>query len=192
MLMIAALAATAAGAKAESSYPVTVSGWLVVQRPGACAMGTDFAGPGKTYVLVQKRVNGEVILSITNEAWSAREGEPYDVSYQLNGKEYADGATIGYRSGAGRGFWSIMGQGFDRDFAAGTDLSVFLDGKFIRKVSLVGTSSAIAAIDRCVADLRTRVRSEKADNGGELPLDPFARTTSGSPARPAPGAKPRP
>jgi hypothetical protein len=192
MLMIAALAAAAAGTKAEQSYPVTVSGWLVVQRSGACAMGADFAGPGKTYVLVQKRVNGEVILSITNEAWSAREGEPYNVSYQLNGRAYADGSTIGYRSGAGRGLWSVMGQGFDRDFAAGTDLSVFLDGKFIRKVSLGGTSGAIAAVDRCVADLRSRIRSEKTDDGGDLPLDPFARSRPGSPGRQGPGAKPRP
>jgi hypothetical protein len=193
MLMIAALAATVAGTKAAApTYPVTVSGWLVVQRARACAMGTDFAGPGKTYVFVQKRVNDEVVLSITNEGWSAREDEVYEVSYQLNGKEYADGATTGYRSGAGRGFWSIMGDGFERDFAAGSDLSVFLDGKFIRKISLVGTGRAIAALDRCVADLHSRLRPGKADKRGEMPLDPFAQTTSDSPERNATEAEPKP
>jgi hypothetical protein len=185
MLMIAALATTLASTRPAQAYPVTVSGWLVAERRDGCAMGSEFAGPGKTYLLLDKRVDGEVYLSITNDTWSAREGKPYDVSYHLNGKEYSEGTTVGYRSGDARGFWSKMGTGFERDFATGKDLSVFLDGEFIRKLSLAGTGAAIAALNRCVAGVRGRAQPELRRKGTQVPKDPFARHS------PAPAAKPR-
>jgi hypothetical protein len=185
MLMIAALA----GATASPAYPVNVAGWLVAQRTEGCAMGSEFAGPGHTYVAVDKKSDGKVYLAITNDAWSAREGKRYDVAYRLNGKEYADGTTTGYRSGAARGFWSVMGAGFERDFAAGADLSVFLDGDLIRKISLAGTGAAIAALERCVSELHGRDREERREKRGHVPADPFADPTATPPARPAP--KPR-
>lgn len=189
MLMIAALATTVASAPA---YPTSVAGWLIVRRSEGCAMGTQFAGPGNTYLVVHKRVDGDVYLSITNDAWSAREGEPYNVSYRLNGREYSNGTTVGYRSGSARGFWSSMGAGFERDLAAGADLSVFLDGEFIRKLSLRGTSAALATVDRCVTGLRSRAQAERREKGAEVPKDPFAKASPKPPARRGPGEKSRP
>lgn len=160
---------------AAPAYPRDVAGWLVVERPGACAMGSSFAGPGDTYVLMRKTVDGRLILAITNEGWSAREGQPYRVSYQVNGKEYADGTTIGYREGDGRGFWSSLGRNFEQDMAAGSELSVFLDGRFIRKVSLTGTKAAIAELNRCISGLRGKARPVTPGEEGEAPLDPFSQ-----------------
>lgn len=174
MLTLAALAAGLAGTPAPA-YPLDVSGWLVVERADACVMGTDFAGPGNTSVLVHKKMTGEIILFITNKEWSAREGERYNVSYHVNGREYSDGTTIGYRSADGRGFWSSMARNFEQDFAKGKDLSIYLDGQFIRKVSLRGTSAAMAAMDRCVTGLRGKARPETQGGSGEAPRDPFAR-----------------
>jgi hypothetical protein len=192
MSMIAVLATTLASAAAAQAYPADVAGWLVVRRPEGCAMGTQFAGPGNTYLVVHKRVGGDVYLSITNDRWSAREDEPYKVSYQVNGREYSDGTTVGYRSGSARGFWSSMGAGFERDLAAGTDLSVFLDGEFIRKLSLRGTGAALAAVDRCVAGLRSQAPAGRREKGAEVPKDPFAKPSPQPPTRRAPAKKSRP
>ena len=192
LLIIAALATSVAGKSIAQARPANVAGWLVAERGEGCAMGSEFAGPGNTYLLVHKRVDGEIYLSITNNAWSARDGKPYNVSYQLNGKEYSDGMTRGYRSGAARGFFSIMGAGFEQDFASAKDLSVFLDGEFIRKLSLAGTGTAIAAVNRCVTGLRSRVQAERHKNATDVRKDPFAKPSATRSATPTSAAHSRP
>jgi hypothetical protein len=182
MLIIATAAAAVASASPAHPAPIHAGNWLVVERGQGCAAGIEFAGSGDTYLLVHKSLDGEIYIAVTNNGWSAREGKPYKISYRLNGRNYADGSTTGYRNGRARGFWSIMGAGFEQDFSVAKDLSLFLDGQFIGKLSLAGSGTAIDAMNRCVAGFRSRVEAQRHSKARGVPKDPFAESDASPPA----------
>lgn len=170
-----------AGIAALASQPVQAEffgeagDWEIYSSDGSCGAVTDFEGPGETLVVLLKRTDGSVVLEVTNLAWTAREGEKYEVAYSLNGFRYS-GSAIGTKNGVRSGFASSFGPDFAEDFAKGSSLHVYLGDQRIDQLSLDGTAAAVAAIERCLTKVRATVAAAEKERQryAHLPKDPFA------------------
>lgn len=151
-------------------------GWTITDVDGGCAMGMEFEGPGSSYLLLSKSTDGELLVMLTNDDWSAKSGERYKVEYVIGEKAFGGGTAIGVRNG----FVTKFAPNFEGAFSAGQSLHVYLDDKRVDQLSLSGTGAAIAAVNRCLAGVRQRLAAERREKErwAHLPKDPFASTES--------------
>lgn len=176
---ILCLAICAYAPTAQARYEDSQSGWIIVGDEESCGMGSDFEGPGNTFLTFHKYLDGKTGLTVSNANWSAKKDTIYPISYVLNGVKFSGGISRG--SGTrDPGFVSIMGTEFEHNFAAGHTLHIYLDDQKIDQLSLAGTSAALASVNRCLAGLRMRLAAEQRERErwAHLPKDPFARPTT--------------
>lgn len=156
-----------------NEYFGTFGTWPVFRYADSCSFGDDFEGPGEPFLMFTKYADGGSILGVTNENWSAKKGEEYEVTFLLDGVSYT-----GKSYGVAGGFAIRMPSDFERHFSAGNSLSVFLGDELelIQKFSLKGTAVAVAALNRCLAGVHARLAAEKRERERweHLPKDPFA------------------
>lgn len=173
----AALAALMPHAVQAAEIIGTPGGWEVFRDEKSCGLTRDYDVPGETQMTVISYPAGEIRIMITNTGWSAKRDALYDISYQLNGTAYAGAEAVGTGDRTRKGFVSTFVADFADDFAKGSILRVLLDGEEIERLSLTGSSAAMAMVDKCLADLRTAVsRAEREkERRARLPKDPFAR-----------------
>lgn len=153
------------------------AGWAVVGTDDGCGMTMEFEGPGTTNLTFIKKIDGRLFLGATNSEWSARDGESYNISFGLNGSKYAGASAQGFHSSGQNGFISSFAPGFERDFRAGTGLTIYLDDTRIDDLSLSGTNAAMDVVNRCLAGLRAELAATAREKRrwSDLPKDPFQK-----------------
>lgn len=160
----------------------TRAGWEVFRDNKSCGMTMDYDVPGETQMTVIKYAGGEIRIMITNTGWSARQGEPYDISYQLNGTAYGGAKAVGTADRARKGFVSTFVEDFADDLAKGSMLRVVLSGKEIERLPLNGSGAALALVDQCLVAVRASLSAAEREKArrSHLPKDPFARPSRDS------------
>ncbi|MBH1944423.1 TonB family protein [Erythrobacter sp. YJ-T3-07] len=164
------------------------SDWVILKDDDDCSMWLEYEGPGSSTLGLIKGVDGTVAVSVGNDNWSVKDQENYDASLVLNGKEYGGAGAIGFKRSLGGGLVLNMGDGFERDFAKGSTLHVFLGEDRIDKLSLDGTANALVTLNQCVAKVRQEIAEQKAYEAryADLPRDPFAAAKPMGPREPVP------
>ncbi|MGI9376954.1 MAG: energy transducer TonB [Tsuneonella suprasediminis] len=157
-------------------------GWSIAPSDDGCAMSMDYDGDGQTTVLFGKDIDGSLFISVTNYNWSAKRGTTYDITYSLNGKLYGGGKNPGIESSGQKGFVSRVENSFERDFAAGRSLQIYLGEQLIDRLSLSGTAVGVASLNRCVTLLKQEHAAEAKEKAkyADLPNDPFSKATTSS------------
>jgi hypothetical protein len=171
-----AVAAALAPQAANGAEIIGTSGdWEVFRDSKSCGMTRTFEVPGETEMMVIKYAGGDIRILITNTGWSAKQDQLYDVSYQLNGHAYGGSKAVGTSDGDRRGFVSTFVTDFGNDFAKGSNLRIFLSGKEIERLPLIGTGAAMALVDECLVEVRATLSAAKREKEkrAKLPKDPF-------------------
>ncbi|MCD2324994.1 energy transducer TonB [Sphingomonas sp. IC-56] len=159
-------------------WPET-AGWDIVEGDDFCLMHMEYEGPGDSSLAIALYQDGRVLISDVNYGWSAEKEQIYpEVSFALNGESYT-GAAVGVEILGKKGFAMKFGGEILADIAAAQAVRVYKGDTLIDRLSLGGSSSALAMTKRCLAAVRTahadaeRERKRWAD----LPKDPFAGET---------------
>jgi len=149
--------------------------WTVVAFDEGCGMTLEYEGPGATSLTFAKTLDGMVVISLTNYNWSAKKGQEYDVSYVLDGQAFSGAESNGYVNGGRSGFIASFNSSFEKHFAAGSNLQVFLGKDKIDQLSLDGSALAIGSLNRCMKAFRAAKAKEaqEAARWANLPTDPF-------------------
>jgi protein TonB len=176
MLMAAFLLVAQPASANAANFIATRSGWDVFRDEGVCAMRMEFEGQGETQLTLLKDAGGKIATFITNTEWTSREGEYYDVSFVLNGDHFGGGKSKGTGEDLRKGFMSMFGLDFERAFARGSSLQVYLGKERIDDLSLKGTSGALSAVNNCLAEIRAGMAVDEREKArwAYLPKDPFA------------------
>lgn len=165
-------------------------GWEISAGDTACGMSMEYEGPGATVLTLAKFTDDGIAISVTNYRWTAKANEKYDVSYVLNGEVWGGKDSNGHVSGSRRGFSAFFNSGFEKDFAAGASIHIYLGDQKIDQLSLEGTSIALASVNKCLRGLRAEIATEQREKARweHLPKDPFAtestQNSAGSLAKP--------
>lgn len=164
------------------------SGWTILKDADDCSMWLEYEGPGSSALGFIKDVDGTVIVSVANDNWSVKDGERYEVSLVLNGEAYGGAAAVGFDRTLGGGLLLKMGDGFERDFAKGNTLLVYLGDDRIDNLSLDGTANALTAVGQCLGKVRQEIAAQEAYEAryANLPRDPFAAAKPVGPREPVP------
>ncbi len=159
-----------------SDFYAKRGGWEIYKGSDLCGMTIEFEGPGETTLALLKSADGKLGINVTNSQWTARDDMKYNISYVLNGMTYTDGKAQGVASTGTHGFISVFEPEFERDFAKGSTLVVYLDGLKIDRLSLTGTTVALQAVNSCLAKVRIAMSAEAREQArwADLPSDPFA------------------
>lgn len=173
LLFVAAWLPTSASA---SDFYAKRGGWEIYKNNDSCAMTMEFEGPGETTLVLLKFADGKLGIHVTNSQWTARDDMKYNVSYALNGMTYTGGKAKGAATTGARGFISMFEPEFERDFAKGSTIVIYLDDLEIDRLSLTGTTVALQAVNSCLAKVRTAMSAEAREQArwADLPRDPFA------------------
>lgn len=174
-VLIGAAALTAVPLSAQE-FKGEFGGWEVYGGEDNCGATMEFEGPGDTSFTVLSYADGTVAAAVTNTEWSAKKGSDYNVEFVLNERSYK-GVAIGTSEYPRAGFLAALNGNFLRDFAAGSTLWILLDDKEIDRLSLAGTSSAMSAVDRCLAAVKRNIAASEREKArwAHLPKDPFAK-----------------
>ncbi|XAP76984.1 TonB family protein [Citromicrobium bathyomarinum] len=164
------------------------SDWTIMKDADDCGMYLEYEGPGSSVLGLIKDTEGTVIVSVENDNWSVKEGERYEASLVLNGMGYSGAAALGFKRTLGGGLLLKMGEGFERDFAKGSSLHVYLGEDRIDQLSLDGTANALVTLNQCIAKVRQEIAEQKAYEAryADLPRDPFAAAKPVGPREPVP------
>jgi periplasmic protein TonB len=154
----------------------TRGGWDIYRNDDSCGMHMEFGGPGATQVTLIEYAAGNIAILVTNQQWTAKQGQEYDVEYSLNGTTYGGAKAIGTADYARSGFVSKFGVEFAEDFAKGSSLHIYLGQQQIDRLSLAGTGVAVAAVHQCLAGVRASQRADAREKArwADLPKNPFA------------------
>ena len=193
--LAAALLASASWSAQSREWP-SVSGWDVVQSDETCGLFQDFEGDGSTSLIVLSGIDGSIGVQLTNQNWSAKEGERYEISFRVNGQVYSGGyvSGIGRKSGDAPGFFAKMSEAFLDDFAKGSGLTVYRGTTVVDDLSLSGSGAGVAMFRRCVAFAKaeTAVAEREKRRLAHIPTDPFDGGQSAAERNQCGSAKPVP
>lgn len=157
-------------------------GWSIVGDTSSCIMLMDYEGPGATQVSIIKWPDRDGIgIGVTNTNWTAKKNEEYEVAFVLNGVEYG-GRSFGTADYPRAGFLTLMSPSFERHFAEGSSLHIYLSEQRIDQLSLAGTAVAIASVNRCIAAAKAELAADRRERERweHLPKDPFAGRAASS------------
>lgn len=150
----------------------------VLELDNGCALTATYEGPGETEMILSLLEDGDAILLINNFNWTAEEGKFYDdISFHLSSGSYGGGTVSGSKIGYKRGFATRVKPGFIKDFAMSGSLHVSKADETIDRLSLKGSSAAIANARKCNSQLFAQRKLEMRERMKleDLPVDPFAK-----------------
>ena len=155
----------------------SAGGFDIFQMEDGCAVETDYPVPGRSPVNLSVWSDGEkTLLAMTSMDWSARDGEKYDLRFDVGDRTYT-GRVTGIISGyVNKGFVATLEQEFLDVFAAAPNLYVTRDDAVVANLSLQGTSAATSVLRRCITHVaRTNAAQAERERRFEyIAPDPFA------------------
>ena len=194
--LILALMLAASPAVTEARTYADAGGWSIIELDDGCVMQMEFEGPGSTNlsVNVPSKPGGSWIM-ITNADWSSVKGQNYTgIVMSLNGMDYNFPDALGTTFAAQKGFIVKADADFLDNFSKGQTLFVYRNKILADRLSLTGTTAALAQARWCAtrlaADQRAAAEAEerRARKYSGIVADPFAADPT--PAVPLPSAAP--
>ncbi|MDF2495081.1 energy transducer TonB [Sphingomonas sp.] len=180
LLAIAAMTLTASPALARD-WPTT-AGWEILEGGDYCAISSEFQGKGETELTVAKRLDGDVVLIVTNYGWSAKKDASYELTFHVDGKEYGGGKAIGIGESYGRkGFATKFSADFASSLSAGSGLKIYMGDTLVDSLNLSGSRAAFGTVDRCLAAKRAIAAAAERERQrfAHIPDDPFTGASAG-------------
>jgi len=163
-------------------------GWDIAEvNAEACAMGLEYEGKGETLLLLILDTKGEVILSVTNYAWTAVPDQEYKLDFYLNRTAFGGGKSFGTAGSGRKGFLTFFEPGFLKHFAASNYLTIRSDkGVLIDDLKLDGSAAGLAQLRRCLAHLKAVASAAAREKAkfAHIPDDPFAQLRGEVPPKP--------
>lgn len=162
-----------------SDFYAKTAGWTIIGDDESCGMYMQFEGPGETQMLFLKYPDGHFGASVLNYNWTAVEGSDYKIRYTLNSSSYNTEHSKGTKSDGASGFISFFNKELESDLVKGSSLHIYLDDTLVDRLSLAGTSAAIAMVNRCLVGVRTKIAAAEREKRrwSDIPKDPFASST---------------
>lgn len=180
-LLLAMLATSSPHLSAQSYTPKPytsrdVAGWTIApteHENGACAMVIDYEGRPSTRLALAIDNSGVPGLMLLNDSWTVRADEIYRLNYQLSFGSYSDHATIGLKDGS---LFTKFDKYFPDLFAKSTYLHIYKGDTVVERLSLKGSSAAVAEVRRCVAHIQREAEAINRDRRKfeDIPSNPFA------------------
>jgi len=177
ILAAAALVASSSATPALARDWPTTAGWDIFEGETYCGMVLEYDGKGDTVLSVAKRLDGDAVVIITNYGWSAKKDEVYDLRFFVGDQGFSGGKSIGTgESYERKGFVTKFGADFFPAFTSGKSFKVYKGETLVDSLSLVGSASASATVNRCVAHVRGLRAAEEREKQrfAHIPDDPFA------------------
>ncbi len=175
------LGVTATSASARS-WPDT-AGWTIIEGDNYCGMSLEYEGKGDTELTVAKFLDGSALLLITNNAWSAKKDQLYDLEFYVGGDVFSGGQSRGTGETYGRkGFATKFEASFFKAFAAGSGLKIYMGETLVDSLQLKGSAAAMITVDRCLMSVRAVSDAAERERRrfAHIPDDPFASTKTPS------------
>lgn len=150
-----------------------VDGWTIFRSDGSesCFMSMEYEGRGDTEVAIftrlDKELNQDYVLFVTNGNWSAKEDTSYSLEINLDNESYSANAK-GTKVDEKSGFSLFVPREFVRDFAAAKSMKIFLGETLVDALSLKGSGAAVGMLDVCFAPVLTEKRRFR-----HIATDPF-------------------
>lgn len=168
----------AVSAIAQDEAPRNVGGWTIAASKDGkgCFLSRSYARPGDTTLLLGLDLDGTNHLSVLNANWSIKPKDRLKLDFQLSSGGYAKHFAIGIASNGKRGFVTSFEARFPTDFAASKVLNISRGAVPVERLSLDGSSAAVAELRRCVAARRERPGASAGGkaHANDIPQDPFA------------------
>jgi TonB family protein len=158
----------------------SAGGWDIASGDKYCVVAQEFEGKGGTEVGLALYIDGDTRLMVLNSEWSAKQGQKYDISFQIDGTIFEGAASTGFLSGSGKaGFVADFESGFAESFANGRGLTIKMGDSVVDDLLLKGTGVAIIEARRCVKSLAAKLAAaEKEQRRLEhIAQDPFQAAT---------------
>ena len=157
----------------------TVGGWDIIEEDGGCSISMEFEGPGSSNFVFGHSYEHGIGFILTNGDWTSKKDEIYDIRFEVNNMVYTSkalGITHDYQKGFLTVFDEEFGADLEKDMAAGSNLHVFLGDQLIDRLSLEGTSAALASMKTCYARQKRKAIAAEAEKARwqDLPKNPFA------------------
>lgn len=179
--LIAMAAATVSSAPSVARDWASAGGWDIAESGSdACLMAMEYAGEGDTIFAVSLDINGNVVGFATNTAWSAKKGDKYDLSYELDDSVYSGVKSIGVGDYSRRGFAVAFRPEFLGDFSKASGLTIKMGETIVDDLKLTGSGAGVQRLRQCVAHVKavaTAAAREKA-RFDHITKDPFAALPS--------------
>jgi TonB family protein len=156
------------------------AGWTIVEGADHCAMFQQYEGKGETQLTVGKSMDGHAILVLSNEGWSAREDQAYDLRYIVGGSTFEGAKSIGTAIDSSRhGFVASFEASFFGAFAKGSGLRVLMGETVVDSLDLQGSAAAMITVNRCVASIKAVIDAADKERRrfSHIADDPFKGTT---------------
>jgi protein TonB len=172
-----ALAAGCASSPAFARDWPKTAGWEVFEGDDYCGMALEYDGKGDTVLSVAKHLDGDAIVIITNYGWSAKKDEVYDLRFFVGDQGFSGGKSIGMgESYERKGFVTKFGADFFPAFTSGKSFKIYKGDTLVDNLTLDGSASASATVNRCVTHVRALRAAEERERNrfAHIPDDPFA------------------
>lgn len=181
-------------ATADSAGFGEAGGWTILKADDNCAMHQAFEGPGETELFLTKYANGELFIILTNSNWSAHDGGKYDLTYVIDRQQFGGGLATGITSSMRNGFVSGFGPEFERSFAEGSALDIYIGKQVIDRLRLAGTGRAMTMLNACLFSVNREIAAATREKArwADIPPDPFAGASAAGNAAPAKRVGPAP
>lgn len=180
-LLLAALAITSTQLAAQSHTsnpyrPKNVAGWVISpleDADGSCFMETSFEGHSPTELTLVINYEGVPSLIVANESWTIKNGEEYQIDYELFGGAYAKHPTLG---GSGGSLVTRFEKSFVDYFSKSNYLHLIRDGVIVDRLSLKGSAAAVAEVRRCIAHIQRQADAINRERRKfeDIPANPFS------------------
>jgi TonB family protein len=161
-------------------WPET-AGWTIVEGETYCGMSLEYEGKGETELTVGKFLDGSALLLITNDAWSAKKDQLYDLEFFVGDEVFSGGQSRGVGESYGRkGFATKFESSFFKAFAAGSGLKIYMGETLVDSLQLKGSAAAMVTVDRCLASVRgvNDAAERERRRFAHITDDPFAKSTA--------------
>jgi periplasmic protein TonB len=183
------------GTPAAAQDGAEIAGWTIFSIDDGCAMFLEYEGPGATQLSYAQRLDGAVVLLITNTGWTTVPEQRYDLTLSFDNTGY-DVVGVGVR-GTRRGFTVVVSAPSAAELTTqmlrSSGLSIQLGNTTVDELQLRGTARAWPGVQRCLANVAASNRAAERERGrwANIPADPFRNvpatampTAPNSPARP--------
>jgi TonB family protein len=179
-----------ASSASAAYFSANADGWKVAASGESCVALLEYEGPGDTELALLKEGSGTFGLLITNRDWTAQKGKIYELEFMI-GERLLSGPAVGTDVNGRKGFAAPLPVGAEQAVAAARDITIFMNKQLIRKLSLEGSSAALAQINRCHSVVRAEIAAAEREKQRwkNIPRDPFA-SAAGTDPRPKPRGKP--
>lgn len=132
--------------------------WVIMASGDVCQLLT-MSDDKQTIATIKLTTKGRMGVEATSAGWDIGQGEAIDIKYVFagSGDRNFDGSR-GYLSRDGwSGYSATIGDanraGFIRDMSAGSKLTITANGRQLTTLSLKGSSSGLAALQRCAGQI---------------------------------------